>query len=74
MSVSTLRSSRNLPVTVVNDGDASRARFGFRIGRRIASVIRATRQFVKNASIENGSLKSLAIGESKEHRADMGVK
>ncbi len=58
----------------VNNGDASRGRFAFRIGRGIPSVIRATRQFVENASIKDGSLKSLAMGESKKHRADLEVK
>lgn len=69
-----LRSSRDLPVMAVINGDASRGRFAFRIGREIASVICATRRFVENASIKSGSLKSLAMGESKKHRADMEVK
>jgi hypothetical protein len=75
--VAALRSSRSLPVIAVNDGDASRGRFGFRIGRigrGITSVIRATRQIVRKRVDRDGSLKSLAMGESKKHRADMEVK
>ena len=56
VSVSTLQSGRDLPVIAVHGGDASRGRFAFRIGRKIASVICATRQFVGNASIEDSLL------------------